>query len=309
MSTILHILNGDTLSPRLKDLSINGNIAVWREMLCEGKTIVNLASETFKNTRIAFFKEQYPEQASKYDALFGSQLAIISDAHSYEEIILWFEYDLFCHINMLACISFLKTMNYKGKIHLVCSGWIEGKKQLQGLAQLSNKELQNHYTKKVTLNNHDLFLADDLWRLYCSDNHLKFNPKRAKDSSFKYLSNCISAHKERFPSVRTGLNTLETHLLRLIQKHTIKSISQLCGYMINYQGYYGYGDLQIYRIIKRMDTFYTIENNIFTLTEKAKNVLDNKHNVLTQMKDNSQLGGVYKYEYTYNDDDHQLSKQ
>ena len=308
MNKILHILNGDTLSPRLNDLSIEGDIAIWREMLCEGKTVVNLASETFRNTRISFFKEQYPNQAGDYDTIFGSQLAIIADAHLYEEIILWFEFDLFCHINMLACISFLRSIGYKGKTFLVCSGWVDGKKQLQALTQLSNKELQTHYSQKIRLDKHDLFLADDLWRLYCENDHTHLNPKRAKDSNFRYLSNCISAHKERFPKLLTGLNTLETHLLCLIREHKISSKKQLCGYMLNYQGYYGYGDLQVYHIIERMEMFYTITNEVFTLTELAINVLDKKENVLKYMKDKTQLGGVFKYDYIYNNEDHQLTK-
>lgn len=308
MNDILHILNGDTLSPRLKDLSIKGDIAIWREMLCEGPTIVNLASEKFKSTRISFFKEQYPNQAGDYDAIFGSQLAIIADAHLYKEVVLWFEYDLFCHINMLACISFLRSIDYKGKTSLVCSGWIDGKNQLQSLPLLSNKELQTHYNQRILLDKHDLFLADDLWKLYCEDDHTHLNPKRAKDSNFKYLSNCISAHKERFPKLLTGLNTLETHLLCLIREHKITSKKQLCGYMLNYQGYYGYGDLQVYRIIERMELFYTIIDEVFTLTEQAIHILDKKENVLKYLKDKTQLGGVLKYDYTYNNEDHQLSK-
>lgn len=289
-------------------MNVEGDFAVWREMLCEGKTTANLASEAFRKARIAFFKKNYPDQAGSYDDTFGSQLAIIADAHLYEELVLWFEYDLFCHINMLACISFIKSRGYKGKVYLVCSGRVDGEKELKGLSQLSESQLLQHYKDKVLLDNHDLFLADDLWRLYCGKDHLKLNPQGAKDSNFKYLSNCISAHKERFPHTKTGLNTLETNMLRLIRTYEIHTEHQLCGYMLNYQGYYGYGDLQILKMIARMRSFFQEEQGILILTKKANAVLDEGKNVRTVMKYTCSMGGVSKYAYTYNEADHQLTK-
>ncbi|TVZ51704.1 DUF1835 domain-containing protein [Dokdonia sp. Hel_I_53] len=308
MKQTLHIVNGDSLTTKLTENYIKGDVAVWREMLCEGKTVVNLASDEFIKTRLSFFKKNYPDHARSYEDKFGSQLAIIAGGDQYKEIVLWFEYDLFCHINMIACISFLRSLELSKNIYLVCSGWIESETQLHGLSELSNKQLLNHYENKVLLDNHDLFLADDLWRIYCGDDHLKFKPSIAKNSNFKYLANCISAHKERFPHQETGLNTLETNMLELIRKYKIKSKHQLCGYMLNYQGYYGYGDIQILKMISRMDSFFTNEDNILALTEKGIAVLEDNLNVRNSMVYQCPLGGTFKYDYSYNSKDHQLSK-
>lgn len=308
MSNLLHVTNGDSLNDRLLALKVKGDYAVWREMLCEGKTVANLASEEFRAARISFFESNYPEHAGSYDDIFGSQLAIIADAHLYEEVVLWFEYDLFCHINMLACISFLRAINYKGIVSLVCSGRVTGEKELKGLSQLSDQQLLAHYKDKTTLTNHDIFLADDLWRLYCGNDHLKLKPQRAKDASFIYLSNCISAHKERFPHAQSGLNTLETNMLRLIRKYEIKTEKQLCGYMLNYQGYYGYGDIQLFKMITRMRPFFILENDVLTLTEESNNILDTGKNVFQKIAYSCNLGGVSKYDYTYDENNHQLTK-
>jgi len=190
----------------------------------------------------------------------------------------------------------------------VCSGWVDGETELQSLGQLSDSLLLQHYKNKVLLDNHDLFLADDLWRIYCGKDPLKLKPQRAKDSNFKYLSNCISAHKERFPNAKTGLNTLETNMLRLIRKYEITTEHKLCGYMLNDQGYYGYGDVQIVKMIARMRPFFTEKEGQLRLTEKANKVLDENLNVFKDMKYSCTMGGVSKYAYTYNDEDSQLSK-
>ena len=254
--TILHITNGDSLTERLQALDISGDILTWREMLCEGPTAVDIDGNAFAKSRKAFFKEHYEVPESHYETQFLKGLEKLDDTLSYEAIILWFEYDLFCHINMLAAISLLSARNRKEAVYLVCSGRVTGATNLLGLSELSNEQLLAHYQDKTRLDPSDLSLATTLWKLYCSENHNALNPLLAKDTNFKYLSNCLGAHRERFPDKNTGLSTLETQILRLIDTHEIRSERQLCGYALQHQGYYGYGDTQLFRMIKRLDPFY-----------------------------------------------------
>ncbi len=303
-----HITNGDSINERLKELQIEGDFAVWREMLCEGKTVFQIGNASFINARKKFLEQDYTIDASHYEEKFISQLKRIDQVHAYDEVILWFEYDLFCHINLIAAISYLLQIDCKVPVYLVCSGRVSGEKELKGLAELTEKQLKKHYTDKVLLSKNDLLLADHIWRLYCGEDHTLLNPKLAKDSGFKYLSNCISAHKERFPSQHSGLNTLETNLLKLIQKHKITSENQLCGYALNYQGYYGYGDMQIFKMIKRMHSYFINNGDQIVLTDKGIHAIELQQNMYEDLKKPCYFGGVSKYEYLYQTDSHQLVK-
>ena len=126
----LHILNGDSLVPRLKDLAIDDDQLVWREMLCEGPTAYDLQSEEFQLKRVSYL-EQYNTTETMYKNSFLTPL-LTTDFHSYKNIILWFEYDLFCHINMLAALSHLRRLKVTATIYLVCSGWIDTDTNLKG---------------------------------------------------------------------------------------------------------------------------------------------------------------------------------
>ncbi len=55
MSSLLHITNGDNFTNRLQTLNLKGDIITWREMLCEGKTLTNVGSETFLENPIRIF--------------------------------------------------------------------------------------------------------------------------------------------------------------------------------------------------------------------------------------------------------------
>ena len=162
-----------------------------------------------------------------------SQLKKLDAIDTYDEVILWFEFDLFCHINMIAAISYLIQKKRKEPLYLVCSGRVPGEKELIGLSELNDKQLISHYKNKIKLSEDDLDMAHFIWQLYCGNDPNKLKPEIRKSSNFKYLSSCIRAHIERYPNVHTGLNSLETNILRLIEREHITSEHQLCGYALS----------------------------------------------------------------------------
>ncbi len=298
-SAILHIVNGDNLGDRLQALQYDGDFLIWREMLCEGPTTSNLLNKRFVDKRKKFLQEVYNITPDNYEHSFISQLEQLKNAPACGEIILWFEYDLFCHLNMMACLRHLKKLKRKEKITLVCSGRVKKDRDLKGLSELSDKLLQQHYTDRITLTEDDLDLAHLVWSYYSKGRVRKLKPKIAKDSSFKYLSSCLRAHKERFPSNITGLNTLETTILKLIKQERIVSRNQLCGYALQHQGYYGFGDMQLFKIIDKMAPFYEVEEKVFTLNRKGNQALNGDDNFFNLMEDDTRLGGNDKYGYVY----------
>ncbi len=306
MKDSLHITNGDCITNRLIDLAIDGDFVIWREMLCEGPTEYSLATESAISKRQDFLHSYY-ESPDKdfYVEKFISQLNKIN-SNIYQEIILWFEYDLFCHVNLCAAISYLKQQNITTPLYLVCSGHIENNEKLKGLAELSTPLLLEHYTEKIKLNSEDCKIADTFWKTYCSTDHISLKKLIGITSSFKYLSDCIIAHFNRFPDPKTQLNLLEHSVLKAIDKHSFSSLHQLIRYLLNNQEYYGFGDLQIIRIIDRMHVFYSITEHTISLNKKGKDLLYTSINSMKNNMDSMVFGGIAKHQYTYNKNTHSL---
>lgn len=237
----LHITNGGNLTGYLNELKIEGEKLTWQEIICEGPTIEIIHSDDFIELRREFLSSFYDVDLDLDKVNFA--LEQLSNIEQYSEIVLWFEYDLFCHINMIAVINLLQQKKIKLPIYLVCSGRIPGIKTLKGLNELNADQINNHYKNKVKLNSEDIELAETIWGIYCGKDHNLLKPYIVKSSSFKYLSNCLKAHLERFPNSKSGLNVLEKNILELIKVNNIKSKHHLLGYALNYQGYYGFGDM------------------------------------------------------------------
>lgn len=303
----LHIINGDSALAPLENLNLDGKIFVWREMLCEGPTHKYINSSAFKEARAGFLSDYYDIPPEEYEDKFLAQFSIFEE-HQFSEVYLWFEYDLFCHINMLAAIQFLSELEIDVPIYLICSGRIKGESKLKGLAELTAEEFKTAYEDRVLLDNDDIELAQHIWTLYNEENPKKIAPHISKSSNFKYLSSCLRAHLERFPNSETGLNVLEENLLYLVENNQITSLNQWLGYSLQYQGYYGYGDTQMQKLLNKLTFFTTLENNRLILNEKGKAVLDQSENFYREMKDDMFYGAAYKYDFLYDKESHKLLK-
>ncbi|MCF7568587.1 DUF1835 domain-containing protein [Sabulilitoribacter arenilitoris] len=302
----LHITNGDSLTDYLNELDITGEKLTWQEMLCEGSTQSVVGSDAFLNLRTTFLKDFYDIELD-IDEL-KKELNKLNNPEKYSEIVLWFEYDLFCHINMMAVISMIQQQKIELPIYLVCSGRIPGEKNLKGLSELTTEQLLNHYKNKVKLKPDDIQLVVTLWGIYCGKDHNLFKPYIIKSSTFKYLSNCLKAHLERFPDHKSGLNILERNILEIIKDNTIKSKNHLLGYAINYQGYYGYGDLQLSRIIEELNIFFNEKAEGITLNRKGHEALLGTHNFSSELHNNMVFGGVNKFNFQFNSAENKLVK-
>jgi len=304
----LHITNGDGLTDKMANLQLPGQVITWREMLCEGKTVQQIGTTRFIETRKLFLKDQYQITSEDYEEKFVNELNKLMNAKNHDEIILWFEFDLFCHINMIALIDFLFQENFDKPIYLVCSKRLKGEEKLQGLSQLKDKELLNHYQHKILLTQNDLELAQLIWKLYCGDNPMRLKQEIKKTSNFEYLSSCLRAHIERFPNVKSGLNSLEANILKLITRQTISSHNQLLGYALEYQGYYGYGDLQMLQVVDKLKSFFYLDSTKYRLTEEGKLALNKSQNFYQELKDDIYYGGAKKYDFLYDSESHHLLK-
>lgn len=304
----LHIIIGDILAHNIDELGFEGKKVVWREMLCEGPTVYPLGSKAFARTRSQFLDKFYGISPEDYKLQFIQELQKLDSLIGVEEIILWFEFDLFSHINIVAVISHLLEKKVQVPMYLVCSKKLEGDKEFEPLSQMPIRNLKNHFDQKIHLDQDDLEMANLIWQYYNENNPLKLKALIKQKSNFEYLSSCIRTHIERFPNSNTGLNTLEANILKLIKENKITSINHLLGYSLQYQGYFGYGERQIQRLLDKLKEFYKVENERVLLTEMGEEAFAGTRNFYRILKNDESFGGVKMYDFLYDSESHNILK-
>ncbi|MEX0314855.1 MAG: DUF1835 domain-containing protein [Allomuricauda sp.] len=309
MKSLLHITNGDNFTSKLQSLHLKGDIITWREMLCEGKTLCNVGSESFWKTRFEFLNKNYKVSKSWFVEKTLKEYRSLCNHKQQDQIVLWFEYDLFCQINMLAVLSWLKTHRRHAEISLVCSGKEDESDYLYGLSELSDEHLLRLYENRTVLTQDDIEFADYVWQLYCSDNPIRLENLIAHNNfQFEYLSDALKAHLRRFPTIKNGLNELENRILEIASQQKPESKRELLGTVLKNQGYYGFGDTQYNRIITSLKPLFNSFSPV-KLTRKGKQILEDKANFYSQIRDNQMyLGGSLKYSFLYNTDTDRILK-
>jgi hypothetical protein len=301
MSSLLHITNGDSFTERLHTLKLKGEVITWREMLCEGKTLTNVGSESFWKTRFEFLNKNYKVSKKWFIEKTLKEYRSLCNHKQQDHIVLWFEYDLFCQVNMLAVISWLKSHRKYAEISLVCSGKEDESEHLYSLNELNDEQLKTLYQNRKVLTQDDIEYADYVWQLYCSDNPMRLeNLSDFKNYQFHYLDDAIKSHLHRFPSIKNGLNAMENNILQLSIDKKPTTKKELLGTILKNQGLLGFGDSQYERAITRLKPLFSSFNPV-RVTKKGKEILESKTSYYSCLRDNDvYLGGALKYNFLYN---------
>ena len=101
---------------------------------------------------------------------------------------------------------------------------------------------------------------------------------------------------------------MERNILEIVRDRAIKSKHHLLGYALNYQGYYGYGDLQISRITNKLSLFFIEEENLIKLNRKGHEALLGQHNFAFEINNAMIFGGVNKFDFQFNKKENKLIK-
>ena len=309
MSSQLHITNGDILTNKLNTLKLEGDIITWREMLCEGKTETNVGSESFWKTRFEFLNKNYKISKTWFIDKTLKEYRTLCNHKQEDRIVLWFDFDLFDQINMLAVISWLKTHRPYAEISLVSSEGEEDSLDILGLGELTDEQLRKLYTNRTLLTQDDIEYADYVWQLYCSDNPIRLENLKDFDSfQFSHLSVAIEAHLMRFPTIRNGLNEVENNILRLARSAKPKTKLELLNTVLRNQGRYGFGDTQYERVITKLKPLFTNLSPV-KLSKKGMEILEGKTSYYSCIQENdAYLGGALKYNFLYNSETNRILK-
>jgi hypothetical protein len=107
----LNILNGQSMFNYFKknNLNNNGIYAPFNEAMCEGKATLNIFSEEFVKCRC----NTHHVTMEKYNEVALSPLKALFE-NRFSSIVLWFDEDMFCQINLLILLAYLNQIDYKG---------------------------------------------------------------------------------------------------------------------------------------------------------------------------------------------------
>lgn len=297
----LHVLNGDATATQFKRTRIAGDYIVWRELLSEGPVIYDETYEKFWKTRIEFLGKTYGDSDSKCKLKVLDEFRKLDNFADYDEVILWFEHDLACQINLMFLLNWFSTKELGNtKLSLICLNQYPGIGNFRGLGQLSPGQLSKLLPKRQTIRDHDLQFAALIWKAYCSSDprQLERLVNSEDFSRFPYLKNVLVAHLQRFPWTDNGLNKIERELLAIVTNGA-DSENAIIQEMLDRDKVLGVTDLQIKSQLKRLGPLLG-SNGTYQISQLGMEVLQNRRDFLSINSDEISMGGASNLEYRWN---------
>lgn len=254
----LQILNGDATLFVFNQTQIEGDILVWREILADGP----LSNINLWELRSDWICKTFGENAINYQQKVITEVEKLSNLEQYDEVILWFEYDLTCQINLIYILSILNS-GENSSIYLICPETIEGMLNFRGLGELNPTQLKKLLAQKVKLQKADLKLAAEAWDLYIDNDVEQIQGFLTRDfGNLSLLKKALKAHLLRFPNPITQLNYIEEVLLSLIRLG-ISSKAELYHTFWTKESIYGLTDLQLDHILTQLKERKLIKKELF----------------------------------------------
>jgi hypothetical protein len=245
---ILHILNGDSTAASFEHTGLTGDVMVWREVLSEGPLQQDITSASFWRERSNWITGAFNVPSGDHQQNVLNELAKLDDA--YDELNLWFEFDLHCQANLLgvlACIN-QKTDLSRPAVYLICPGDYPGKENFRGMGELNSQELEYLYDNiRVQLSEIDFIIAAEAWALLVSGDSEKLSTYLNTTSfwgSLHLLKPALQAHLKRLQTNDKGLNYIEQKLMDIYSDGYTTS-HEIYAKFWESEKIYGMGDMEI----------------------------------------------------------------
>ncbi len=250
---ILHIHNGDATADVAKQSSIPGEHFAWREALIEGPAPANVEGAEWRRRRARHLAKAYKVELEKCEQELRYQEKKLESFSDYDEVVLWFEHDLFCQVNLIYLLNWFSQRQLgKTKLSLVCIDSFAGKENFRGLGELTADELASLFPAREQVTLEQLDLSVRAWAAYSSPDPRDIQTLIQTDTSaLPFLRAAFNSQLRRFPSTRNGLGSIENRGLQLIQSGLAR-FGELFPSFSEAEPIYGLGDAQFWLALQPM---------------------------------------------------------
>ena len=216
----LHVANGTATTETIRQAGIPGALSIWADPLHEGPVPGQLSDAALLEVRARYLSSDAPD----FDARVGEITAdmqqwrdVIADDVSYDELILWYEHDLFDQLNLIQLLSWIRrTLPSPKTVSLICIDAFPGHPRFKGLGELSPGELASLLETRLTVSAPQYELAVRAWDAFRAPDPASLAALVRTDMpALPFLAAALRRHLEDYPWTRDGLSRTERKLMAL----------------------------------------------------------------------------------------------
>jgi hypothetical protein len=215
---LLHVLNGDCAADQLRLSGVPGQITLSADVLHEGPVPAGLPVERWRKVRARYLAESGYGDYDECLTRMSEWDRELERYRSYDEVVLWFEHDLFDQLLLVRLLDWFSTQDLGlTKLSLISIGEHPEVPRFQGLGQLSPPQMADLMEIRQRVAPAQTVLARHAWRVFSAPEPVGIELLLRRDTSaLPFLDGALRRHLEEFPSVRNGLSRTEEQALTVL---------------------------------------------------------------------------------------------
>lgn len=219
MERIVHVCNGDATADSLSLADLPGEIRVWADALDQGP-VRNVPDAELWRLRGEFWASRGFRDA---DARLAAWDHGVDEAAAAEELILWFEHDLFDQLALVRLLARLARRGLPAQLTIVSIDRHPEVPNFLGLGQLKPEQLAELWPRRTPLSRDAIDEAITAWIAVTADDPraLPYLTRRIK--AMPFLAGALERHLEEFPDAQSGLSRTERQLLAAVARGVAKA--------------------------------------------------------------------------------------
>ena len=212
-----HVANGTSATSTIVDAGIPGTWSIWADPLYEGPVPGGLSDAELMDVRRRFLGGGSIDEDVDPVIDLRSWRSAIEHHECYDELVLWFEHDLFDQLNLIQLLSWIRDRGISDSpVSLICIGSFPGRPNFKGLGELTPQELAPLIDTRRPVTDDQYALAERAWLAFRSDTPEAIDDLcRTTTSALPFLSAALMRLLQEYPSVARGLSRSERRLLQL----------------------------------------------------------------------------------------------
>ena len=219
--TFLHVANGSSVTTTLAETGIPGPRSIWADPLHDGPVPGGIDDEALLAVRM----EHHAGAPANPDNDMRQWRQVIAEHGAYDELVLWFEHDLFDQLNLLQLLPFVRAHVPAAKtVSLICIGAFPGRAGFRGLGERDPGELASLFPTRTPVTSAQYDLAERAWHAFRQPTPEALDalvggsedPQlRTDTSALPFLARALRRFLEEYPWTRDGLSRTERRFMTL----------------------------------------------------------------------------------------------
>ena len=210
----LHVANGTSTTMTIEAAGIPGAVSIWADPLHDGPVPAGVSDEELIALRGYLPDPDDPPPDPILDV--RNWRTVIEQQDTYDELILWFEHDLFDQLNLVQLLTWIRGHVPTAVVSLICIGSFPGRPDFHGLGELTPAELATLLDTRQPVDDAQYELAAHTWRVFREPTPVALDGLRRSDTSaLPFLAASITRFLQEYPWTTDGLSRTERRLLEL----------------------------------------------------------------------------------------------